>query len=170
MPILSRNPHASRAAFIVGLALVMFIPGLPIPLWSGSVQAATARKGKSSQTVKDFEYELSDCLEADRKDSVGMIVSEDAVRFDHVFTMNCIAATRPNTVKVLYSKKGRDLEVSIVLNSTVLSDCTCPIGIQGKVSKLKKGNYRLSFAYEFKSDRDEKPTRQSLGGKEFTIN
>jgi hypothetical protein len=159
----------SRTCFAVGLVALAAFTLVAWSLPSGVAQAA--RKGKGSQSsAKDFQYELSDCLEADRRDSVGMIVSEDAVRFDHVFTMNCIAATQPNTVKVLYSKKGRDLEVSIVLNSTVLSDCTCPIGIQGKISNLKKGSYRLSFAYESKSDRDEKPTRQALGGKDFTIN
>jgi hypothetical protein len=156
-----------RTRFAVGLAaLAAFILATSLP----SSVAQAARKGKGSQSSKDFKYELSDCLETDRKDSVGMIVSEDAVRFDHVFTMNCIAATQPNTVKVLYSKKGRDLEVSIVLNSTVLSDCTCPIGIQGTISNLKKGSYRLSFVYESKSDEEGKPARQALGGKEFTIN
>jgi hypothetical protein len=162
------KPPSRPVRFAVGLVALASFTWVSSSLPSGAAQAA--RKGKASQSSKDFQYELSDCLEADRKDSVGMIVSEDAVRFDHVFTMNCIAATHPNTVKVLYSKKGRDLEVSIVLNSSVLSDCTCPIGIQGAISNLKKGSYRLSFAYEFRSDGDAKPTRQSLGGKDFTIN
>lgn len=139
---------------------------------SSASQAASARKGKGKPPANDFRYELSDCLESDRRDSVGLIVSDDSVSFDHVFTMNCIAATRPSTVKVLHTKRGQTLEVSIVLRSPVLSDCTCPIGIQGTISNLKKGTYRLSFVYDAKvgDAADEKPTRQSLGGKEFTIN
>jgi hypothetical protein len=134
--------------------------------------AASGRKGKSSKVAKDFQYSVSDCLESDRQDSVGLIVSEDSVAFNHVFTMNCTAATRPNTVKVIYSKKVRNLEVRVSLQSSVLSDCTCPIAIDGKISNLGKGSYRLSFVYESKTDgpANEKPIRQSLGSKEFTIN
>jgi hypothetical protein len=157
-----------------GVILLASLVGLVLSTWtaSGPAQAAPTGKGKSRQTPNDFQYELSDCLESHQRDSVGLIVSDDSVRFDHVFTMNCIAATRPDTVKVLYSKKGRELEVSIVLRSPVLSDCTCPIGIQGKIGSLKKGTYRLSFVYDSKvgDAANEKPTRESLGGKEFTIN
>lgn len=169
-----RPARTVRAASLVGIVLSALMLVVPSPPWkaSGLVQAASARGGKVKQPANDFRYELSDCLESDRRDALGLIVSDDSVSFDHVFTMNCIAATRPNTVKVLYAKKGRELEVSIVLRSSVLSDCTCPIGIQGKIGSLKKGSYRLSFVYDSKvgDSSNEKPTRESLGGKEFTIN
>jgi hypothetical protein len=170
----SKNAPAARLASIAGLvfliAFALATPAFPgVPL--GVAHASPARKAKSSPTVKDFEYELSDCLESDRQDSMGLIVSDDSVSFDHTFTMNCIAATKPDTVKVLYSKKGRNLDVSIVLRAARLSDCTCPIGIQGKIANLTNGAYRLSFFYEAQvgNSVDEKPTRQSLGTKEFTI-
>jgi hypothetical protein len=171
------NARARHAASVLGLfALVTFTLGHPtVPgLTSGSIgvaQAASARGGKRSQSAKDFEYEVSDCLEAGRQDSMGLIVSDDSIRFNHVFTMNCVAATRPGTVKVLYSKKGRNLEVSVVLRSTMLADCSCPIEIDGKIANLGKGTYRLSFVYDAKvgDSPDDKPTRQSLGTKEFTI-
>lgn len=176
-PQTPKSAHARHAASVLGLVvLVTFTLGHPsLPgLTTGSLglaHAASARGGKRSQSAKDFEYEVSDCLEAGRQDSVGLIVSDDSVRFNHVFTMNCIAATRPSTVKVLYSKKGRALEVSVVLRSTVLADCSCPIGIDGKIANLGKGTYRLSFVYDAKvgDSPDDKPTRQSLGTKEFTI-
>jgi len=176
MQAFSKNTSAVRPAYLAGLiilaAVTLTVPALPMAP-SGLAQAspARARKAKSSPTVKDFEYELSDCLESDRKDSLGLILSDDSVSFDHVFTMNCIAATKPDTVKVLYAKKGQNLEVSIVLRAAKLSDCTCPIGIQGKIANLTKGAYRLSFVYDAQvgNSVDEKPTRQSLGTKEFTI-
>ncbi len=162
----------SSLRLVVGLVALVAFTLSASSLPSAASQAAPARKGKGKQPANDFRYELSDCLESDRRDSVGLIVSDDSVSFDHVFTMNCIAATRPSTVKVLHTKRGQTLEVSIVLRSPVLSDCTCPIGIQGTISNLKKGTYRLSFVYDAKvgDAADEKPTRQSLGGKEFTIN
>lgn len=136
----------------------------------GLAQAAYARGGgKRNQSAKDFQYEVSDCLESDRQDSMGLIVSDDSIRFNQVFSMNCIAATRPSTVKVLYSRKGRILEVSVVLRSPVLSDCTCPIGIDGKITNLGKGTYKLSFVYDAQVGDTDKPTRQTLGTKEFTI-
>jgi len=164
----------SRNAAVVGLVLLVTV-ALVLPTVRGApaglAQAAPARAGKHSRAAKDFTYELSDCLEPDRRDSVGLIVSDDSVRFNQVFTMNCIAATRPGTVKVLYPKKGRTLEVSVVLQSTTLSDCTCPMGIDGKIANLGKGTYQLSFVYDAKvgDSADEKPTRQLLGTKEFTI-
>jgi len=163
MQLSTRNVRVARAALVVVVGVLV--------AFSGFAEAA-ARKGKGSQAGKDFEYQVSDCLEADRKDSLGMIVSEDSLRFSHVFTMNCSAATHPDTVKVLYSKKGRNLEVSVIFRSFILSDCTCPIEIDGKIAKLGKGTYRLSFVYDAKvgDSADDKPTRQSLGTKEFTIN
>jgi hypothetical protein len=132
---------------------------------------ASSRARKNDKGAKDFEYSVSDCLESDRRDSMGLIVSDDSVSFNHVFTMNCTAATHPDTVKVVYSKKARNLEVSVGFQSSVLSDCTCPIAIDGKIPSLGKGTYRLSFVYEAKTDDSkEKPARQSLGTQEFTIN
>ena len=136
-----------------------------------AVAAAQARGGKSKNAAKDFEYAVSDCLGAGQKDSVGLEVSDGSVRFNQVLTMNCIAATRPSTVKVSYSKKGRDLEVSVILRSDVLSDCTCPIGIDGRISNLGKGAHRLSFVFDHKpgNGESEKAIRQVLGSKEFSI-
>jgi hypothetical protein len=172
----SKNASAVRPASLTGLvflvAIVLAVPSVPLaPFGLAQASPARARKGKSIPAAKDFEYELSDCLESERKDSLGLIVSDDSVSFDHVFTMNCIAATKPDTVRVLYAKKGQNLEVSVVLRAATLSDCTCPIGIQGKIANLTKGTYRLSFVYDAQVGNavDAKPTRQSLGGKEFTI-
>lgn len=142
------------------------------PDWSLTKPALAApRGGKSKKASQDFEYKVSDCLGADKTDFMGLAVAEDSVTFNQILTMNCIAATRPSTVKVTYAKKGRDLEVSVVLRSEVLSDCTCPIAIDGTIANLGKGTHRLSFFYDAKPDNSEsaKPTRQALGTKEFTI-
>jgi hypothetical protein len=152
---------------IVRVACAVSVLGLVV-LGFAHAGSARGRKGNPS-AAKDFQYELSDCLESDRQDSMGLIVSDDSIRFNQVFTMNCIAATRPSTVKVLYSKQGRALEVRVVLRSPVLSDCTCPIGIDGKIANLGKGTYRVTFVYDAQIGDSPKPTIQTLGSKEFTI-
>jgi hypothetical protein len=164
----SRLVQATSAAFLTLLvAVAPSHPGLESS--SRSAYAAT-RGGKGKLTTKDFEYQVSDCLESDRTNAMKLVVAEDSVSFNQVLKMNCIAATRPSTVKVTYARKGKALEVGVVLSSDVLSDCTCPIGIDGTISNLGKGTYRISFFYEAKDDpAHAKPTRQALGTKDFTI-
>jgi hypothetical protein len=159
----------------MGVLPILVVIAPSSPRWHGDLSrpalAAPARGGKAKKAPKDFEYAVSDCQGSDRKDTVALEVSEDSVRFNQTLTMNCIAATRPNTVKVSYARKGRDLQVSIILRSEVMSDCTCPIGIEGKISRLGKGAYRLSFLFDHLpgNSADDKPVRQTLGTKEFTI-
>ena len=155
----------SRFARAAGAVAVVVLPILV------ATAAASARGGKSKNAARDFEYAVSDCLGAGHKDTVGFEVSESSVRFNQILTINCIAATRPSTVKVSYSKKGRELEVSVILRSDVFSDCTCPIGIDGKISNLGKGAHRLSFIFDHKpgNGANEKAVRQALGSKEFSI-
>jgi hypothetical protein len=138
---------------------------------SGPVHAAKAHRSKSSKAAKDFTYTVSDCLESERKDAVGLVVSDSAVSFNQILTMNCIAATRPGTVKVDYARKGRELEVSVVLRSVVMSDCTCPIEIDGTITRLGKGTYRIAFFFDAPSGTagKEKAPRRALGMKEFSI-
>lgn len=163
-----------KAAFLVVVPMLAAIT--PVPWSRGdalpqAANAAPARPGKNKKAPKDFHYSVSDCLGSDKKDSVGLEVSEGAVSFNQTLSMNCIAATHPSTVKVTYSKKGRELQVVVTLASEVLSQCTCPIGIEGWISDLGKGAYRISFVYDFKpgNSTNEKPTRQALGAKEFSI-
>jgi hypothetical protein len=158
------------------VAVTIFVAIAPSsPRWDGNLSkvayAAPAHGAKSKKAAKDFEYTVSDCLGSDKKDSVGLEVSESSVRFNQILTMNCIAATHPNTVKVSYSKKGRDLQVSVILRSDVLSDCTCPIEIDGIILNLGKGDHHISFIYDCKpgNTANEKPVRQALGSKEFSI-
>jgi hypothetical protein len=158
---MSSHCRFARAARAVSLVL------LPIL----AAYAAPVHAAKSKKALKDFEYSVSDCLGPDKKDSVGLEVSDGSVSFNQILAMNCIAATRPNTVKVSYAKKARELQVVVSLSSEVLSDCTCPIGIDGRISNLGKGTYRISFVFDFKPGQatHEKPTRQALGSKEFSI-
>jgi hypothetical protein len=166
----SRFARAGHAAAIVGLPIlvvfVLFTPRLDGDL-SRPVYAA-AHGGKSKKAPKDFDYTVSDCQGSDQKDSVGLEVSEDSVRFHQILTMNCIAATHPSTVNVSYAKQKRDLQVGITLSSPVLSDCTCPIAIDGVILRLGKGTYRIAFTF-VQAAGSEKATRQALGSKEFSI-
>jgi hypothetical protein len=170
----SEFDRAGKAVAMVVLPILVAIAPFS-PRLDGNLSkpacAAPAHGAKGKQAPKEFEYTVSDCQGSDKKDSVGLEVSESSVRFNQILTMNCIAATHPNTVKVSYSKKGRDLQVSVILRSDVLSDCTCPIGIEGEIFKLGKGDYRISFIYDYKpgSTANEKPVRQALGSKEFSI-
>jgi hypothetical protein len=169
-----RLAYVTKAVSMVALPILVAIApfpstqdgGLSRPTW-----AASAHGSKSKKAAKDFEYAVSDCHGAGTPDSIGLEVSESSVAFTQVLTMNCIAATRPNTVKLSYSKKGRDLEVSIILRSDVLSDCTCPIGIEGTIANLGKGTHRISFIFDHKlgNEANEKPVRQTLATKEFSI-
>jgi hypothetical protein len=130
-----------------------------------------ARGGKGKQAGKDFSYTVSDCQAEGTLDTIKLELSEGSVAFGQILTMNCIAATRPGTAKLTYVKKGRDLEVSIVLRSEVLSDCTCPIAIEGRIGNLAKGDYRLSFVFDRVpgSSAAEKPVRTVLATKEFSL-
>jgi hypothetical protein len=164
----------SKAVLSILLAILFALAPSPAR-WDGSLSslacAAPARGAKGKKARKDFQYSVSDCLESDKMDSVALEVSASSVTFRQTLTMNCIAATRPSTVKVTHAKKGRDLQVVVILETDVLSQCTCPIGIEGTIYGLGKGAHRISFTYDFKpgSALNEKPTRQSLGSKEFSI-
>lgn len=163
-------PRALVSMLMMGLATAA-LGGFPSHAEAAPARGKAGKADKPDKASKDFTYTVSDCLESGRNDSADLVVSDDAVSFNHVLTLNCTAATHPATVKVLYTKKGRNLEVDVVLRSPVLADCTCPIGIEGKISNLGKGTYRLSFVHEVKvGDSSDKPTRQNLGGQEFTIN
>ena len=147
----------------------------PAPRWhwnlSSLAYAAPTHAAKRKQARKDFEYMVSDCLGSEQNDSVALELSEDAMKLNQILTMNCIAATHPNTVKVVYIKKGHNLEVTVILRSEVQSDCTCPIGIEGTISHLAKGDYLISFVFDYKLGRsvDDKATRMVLGTKEFSV-
>jgi hypothetical protein len=170
--------RSAKAAALVALPVV-----LPVlvaitafaPRWlcspSGLAYAAPARAAKAKQAPQGFEYKVSDCLGPENADSVAMEQTEGSMKFRQILTMNCIAATHPNTVKVAYAKKGSNLEVAVILDSELKSDCTCPIEIDGRISNLAKGNYRLSFVYDCRLGRseDEKATRTVLGTKEFSV-
>jgi hypothetical protein len=156
------------------LPILVAIAGLfPTWNWNSSRLAYAAPKhaAKGKQVRKDFEYTVSDCQGPEKNDSVALELSEDSVRLSQILTMNCIAATRPSTVKVAYAKKGRDLEVTVILRSEMESDCTCPIEIDATISNLAKGDYHIAFVYDYKLGRsaDEKPTRTVLGTKEFSV-
>jgi hypothetical protein len=170
MTLPSRFARARNGLAIVGLpilvACALFTPRLDGDLARPAY--AAAHGGKSKKAPKDFDYTVSDCQGSDQRDSVGLEVSEDSVRFHQILTMNCIAATHPSTVNVSYAKQKRDLQVSITLTSPVLSDCTCPIAIDGVILRLGKGTYRIAFTYAQEAG-NEKATRQALGAKEFSI-
>jgi len=138
---------------------------------STSAWAASARPGKSKKAPKDFEYTVSDCLPEGTLGSIRLEVSEGALSFKQVLTMNCIAAIRPKTVKLAYAKKGTQLEVSIILRSEVMSDCTCPIAIEGTITRLRKGSHRITFVFDRKPDNaeDDKPVRQILSTQEVSL-
>ncbi len=132
---------------------------------------AAARASKAKKADKSFAYKVSDCLESDRESSVRLIVGDGTVSFNHVLKMNCVAATRPGTVTVSHTKHGQDIEVTVLLRTLVLSECECPIEIDGTLSALAPGTYRMSFVYDFRPDEatGAKPVRQSLGKQEITI-
>jgi len=164
--------HVAKVVSMLSLPILATVAPLPSRLdqnLSRPAFAAPARGGKSKKAAKDFEYTVSDCQGEGTPDSIRLELSEGAVGWSQVLSMNCIAATRPSTVKLAYAKKGRDLEVSIILRSEVLSDCTCPIGIEGRIFNLGKGAYRLSFVYDRPDAAKEKPTRHPLATKEFSI-
>jgi hypothetical protein len=160
-------PRIATTALVAVLAA-----GTPMVagLGGGSVLAA-ARAGKGKQAAKNFAYRVSDCLESDRESSVRLVVGDGQVSFNHVLKMNCVAATRPGTVTVSHTRRARAIEVSVVLRTQVLSACECPIEIDGTLSALAPGTYRLSFVYDFQPDEATgvKPARQSLGTQEITI-
>lgn len=165
---------SSRSMAKVALTLLVAIAGgFPTWNWNPSRLAYAAPKhaAKGKHLRKDFEYTVSDCQGPEKNDSVALELSDDSVKLSQILTMNCIAATRPNTVKVAYSKKGRDLEVTVILRSEMESACVCPIGIDATISNLAKGDYRLAFVYDYKLGRsaDEKPTKMVLGTKEFSV-
>jgi hypothetical protein len=156
------------------LALPILVATAPLPSTKDSqlfrpAYAASAHGGKSKKAARDFDYAVSDCQGAGTPDSIQLEVSESAIEFHQILNMNCIAATRPSTVKLSYVKKGRDLEVSIILRSDVLSDCTCPIGIEGRIANLGKGAHRISFVFDHPDAANENPTRHALATKEFSI-
>ncbi len=157
----ARLTHALAAASLLAL-----------PFLVGSVHAARGPRGKSKPSAaKDFSYSVSDCHEAGEQESIRLELSEGAVAFAQVLDMNCIAATRPSSVKLSYAKHGRDLEVTITLRSEVLSDCSCPIGIEGRIANLDKGSYRILFVYDHPPDHapHDKPVRRTVGSQEFQL-
>lgn len=167
---------ASTAAMGLAVSLAVAATFISISPSSPSLQvraasAAPVRASRSKKPSTSFEYKVSDCLESDRESSLRLVLSEGAVSFNHVLKMNCVAATRPDSVKVVYSRHGHALEVSVVLRSHVLAECECPIEVEGTISGLEKGTYHLSFAYDFNPDESSgaKPVKQSLGTKEITI-
>jgi hypothetical protein len=170
----TRLRHGLRIASLLALPVLVSSAPLPSPEGEhlvGLAHAARARPGKGKQSAKDFSYTVSDCHEAGEQESIRLELSEGAVAFAQVLDMNCTAATRPSSVKLAYAKHGRDLEVTITLRSHVLSDCTCPIGIEGRIANLDKGSYRIVFIYDHPPDRapNDQPVRRTVGSKEFTL-
>ena len=165
----------ARVALPTVVAIVIAILAFPSTWqWNplGLAYAAPTRAAKVKQQARrDFVYAVSDCQGPEKTDSVALEVSEDSVKLSQILTMNCIAATHPETVKVTYVKKGHNLEVTVLLRSEMQSDCTCPIGIEGTISNLAKGDYRISFVFDSKLGRseDDKATRKVLGTKDFSI-
>jgi hypothetical protein len=166
--------RTGKAVPFLALPFLVVIATFP-PRWhwnlSNQAYAAPTHSAKGKQARKDFEYTVSDCLGPERNDSVALELAEDSMKLNQILTMNCIAATRPNTVKVEYAKKGHHLEVTVILKSEVQSDCTCPIGIEGTISNLAKGDYHISFVFDSRLGRsvDDKATRIVLGTKEFSV-
>jgi len=160
----------SRGGFLILVALAALAGSLDGNVAS-AVYAGAGRSAKGKPARKNFAYTVSDCQGSDKTDSVGLELSEGTVGFHQILTMNCTAATRPSTVSVTYVKKARELQVTVVLTSDVLADCTCPIGIDGSISGLDKGAYRISFFYDYPSGAGtkEKSVRRALGTKEFSI-
>jgi hypothetical protein len=160
-------------AFLALPFLVAIAAFFPRRHWklSSLAYAAPTHPAKGKQARKDFEYTVSDCQGPEKNDSVALELSDGSVKLNQILTMNCIAATRPNTVKVVYAKKGHNLEVTVILRSEVQSDCTCPIGIEGTISNLAKGDYHISFVFDYKLGRslDDKATKMVLGTKEFSV-
>ena len=164
------GPAVALVALPILVAIAAFSPS-----WHGNpsslAYAAPTRAAKGKPVRKDFGYTVSDCQGPEQSDSVALELSEGFVKFSQILTMNCIAATHPSTVKVAYAKQGRNLEVTVTLRSELQSDCTCPIEIDGTISSLAKGDYRLAFIYDYKLGRsqDEKAARKVLGTKAFSI-
>jgi hypothetical protein len=163
----------ARVALPVLVAVAAISPGWPENP-SGRAHAAPTRAAKAKPTKpakQGFAYTVSDCLGPENVDSVAMEQTEGSIKFKQILTMNCIAATHPNTVKVTFAKKGSNLEVTVILDSDLKSDCTCPIEIDGRISNLAKGNYRLSFVHESRlgPSEDEKATKKVLGTQEFSV-
>jgi hypothetical protein len=156
---MSACPKLSRAAAAVAL--------FALPVFAAPANAA-ARGAKGAKAAKDFHYTVSDCRDPSEQDGIRLELSEGAIAFSQTLTMNCVAATRPKTVSLAYAKKGRNLEVTITIDSAVLADCTCPIGIEGSIGSLAKGTYHLSIFYEERAA-NEKPTRRTVAERDISI-
>jgi hypothetical protein len=144
---------------------------LALSIFFGAAHAAPRHRNAAAKAGKSFSYTVSDCQAQGTLPSIRLEVSESSVAFNQILTMNCIAATRPSTVKLAYVKKGSDLEVSVVLRSEVYSDCTCPIAVEGTIANLAKGDYRIAFVYDHQPGDSPKsaPTRQTLATKGISI-
>ncbi len=164
--------HVARVAPMLALPILALLAPLPLDLhaWREAHAAARPRR-PSSKATKGFSDTVSDCHEPGTLDSIRLEVSEGSVSFAQILTMNCIAATRPTTVKLVHARKGRELEVSIVLRSDVFSDCTCPVGIEGTIANLAPGEYRIAFVFDHPpgDSPNAKPIRQTLATKELTL-
>jgi hypothetical protein len=90
-----------KAVALVTLPILVAIVAFP-PRWhwnpSSMAYAAPTRAAKGKQARKDFEYTVSDCQGPEKNDAVALELSEGSVKLSQILTMNCIAATRPNTV------------------------------------------------------------------------
>ncbi len=164
--------QVAKAVSLLTLPILVAIAPLPSGPGGDSSRpacAASARGGQSKPAPKDFAYTVSDCQGAGTPDSIRLEVSESSVTFNQILTMNCIAATRPSTVRLSHAKRGRDLEVTILLRSDVLSDCDCPIAIEGTITRVGKGAHRITFVFDHSNPGNEKPTRQTLAVKELSI-
>jgi len=157
-----------RSICVASIATATWVALLATGSSGPAFAAARANKGKKAA---NFSYKVSDCLESDRESSARLVVGDGSVSFTHVLTMNCVAATRPDTVQVSQTKRGQAIEVTVVLRTRVLSECECPIEIDGTLSGLAPGTYRISFVYDFSPDEATgvKPSRHLLGTQEITI-
>ena len=99
----------------------------------------------------DMEYSITTCdtlREEPANDSIDLVVLKDSVTFSQVLNTYCNANS--TNLRLSYSKKGYALEVREVFDGATAARCICPLRIQGKISNLEKGEYRLRFVFDNK--------------------
>jgi hypothetical protein len=167
----------AKIALPIAIALAPFSPttnGLSVlkPAYAEPAKGEGDPAKKEKKKVvkqKGFTYTFGRCGESLKRDKRPMRLeaSGSTVSFNHLLHTYC-NADEGNALKVNYARKGRNLLVTEVFKANQLAKCTCDFEIEGTISGLAKGRYKITFVYEWRIYKD-KPGSEVIETREFEI-
>lgn len=95
---------------------------------------------------QDFSYKIYSCNKSSEDiNLINVQTKNNSIIFNQTLMLYCNANN--DNFKLKYSKKNNELLIREVFNAKEVTGCVCPTIIEGSITNIERGDYKLRFLF-----------------------